>query len=157
MKPIYLISLLVLIVIPVIFIAMRPGDFSPNLSPSSAPTTVPDVEEPAEAPENTVMLDNLSAGDVVSSPLTITGTVPPGWMFEASFPISIMDQNGEIISQGYGEPIPPDEWMSGEPVRFTATLTFETDTEAGIIRFEKDNPSGLPENAESFDVAVNFR
>ena len=108
------------------------------------------------SPEQTVLLDNLESGDTVASPLTITGTVPAGWMFEASFPISVLDADKNAITQSYGSPIPPDDWMSGRPVRFTATLTFETDAESGFIRFEKDNPSGLPENAASYDLPVNF-
>lgn len=149
MKPIYWLLVIILIAVPVYILFNRSA--VPQPTPPPTPTS-----EPENVDSSIIQLDNLEAGSTVSSPLTITGTVPPGWMFEASFPITLFDDNGEIITQSYGEPIPPDDWMSGEPVRFTATLTFETDAESGFIRFEKDNPSGLPENAESYDVAVNF-
>lgn len=135
---------IVIIIIAILLVFINP---TPTVSPVS--TQEPD-------PYEEVILDNLPAESSVTSPLTISGTVPPGWMFEASFPITVLDENRNIITQGYGEPIPPANWMSDEPVRFSATLSFETDAESGYIRFEKDNPSGLPENADSQEIPVNF-
>jgi hypothetical protein len=47
--------------------------------------------------------------------------------------------------------------MTEEFVPFTATLTFEQpETETGFLVLEKDNPSGLPEQADELRIPVSF-
>ena len=50
------------------------------------------------------------------------------------------------------------DWMTEEFVPFKAMLEFSAPTTAtGTLVLEKDNPSGLPENADSLIVPVKFR
>jgi hypothetical protein len=49
------------------------------------------------------------------------------------------------------------EWMTEEFVPFEAVVEFDDPAvEKGILVFEKDNPSGLPENADEFRIPVFF-
>jgi len=91
----------------------------------------------------------------VRSPLTITGEARGNWYFEASFPVKIVDANGKLLGQHYAEA--QGEWMTTDFVPFRSTLNFSTSTTAtGFLVLEKDNPSGLPENAAEIRIPVRF-
>lgn len=116
-------------------------------------TFVETLETPATEP---VVLQGFSAGQVVTSPLKLSGTALGTWFFEASFPVKLYDaHNAELattVAQATGE------WMTTEPVGFTATLEFKQPaTDTGYIEFLRDNPSGLPENDASVRMPVKFR
>ena len=98
-----------------------------------------------------------SANMKVVSPLKVTGTVPAGWMFEGVFPIKLVDANQKLIVQGQAKETVPGSWQSGNPVDFTATLTFKTSSASGFLILQNDNPSGIPGNAKSFQVPVVFQ
>lgn len=95
------------------------------------------------------------SNQIISSPLVLEGQARGTWFFEASFPIRLFDANGKelgvAVAQAQGE------WMTQEFVPFLATMEFETPTTAtGALVFEKDNPSGLPEHADSLVMPVRF-
>jgi hypothetical protein len=108
-----------------------------------------------------VTLSNPLANAVITSPLTLTGEAG-GWYFEGSFPVEVVDASGNIIVQG--QATATGDWMTTDFVPFTASLTFTNpytagDPEAekaGKIILRKDNPSGLPENDDSFEVPIRF-
>lgn len=94
-------------------------------------------------------------GDIISSPLRITGEARGVWFFEASFPVSLLDGNGRIIAQMPAQA--QSDWMTAEFVPFSADLRFSLpETKTGTLIFEKDNPSGLPENAAEIRFEVRF-
>lgn len=93
--------------------------------------------------------------DVVASPLTVTGEARGNWYFEASFPVRLIDGDGNelavVPAQAQGD------WMTTDFVPFEVTLTFDRpSTPFGALILEKDNPSGLPENAAFITVPVRF-
>ncbi len=93
----------------------------------------------------------------ITSPLLITGKARGTWYFEASFPIQLVDNNGNVIAQTHAQAT--EDWMTENFVPFTATLTWaSTSTNAtnGMLIFRKDNPSGLPEHDAEMDVPVSF-
>lgn len=93
--------------------------------------------------------------DAVGSPLTIEGEAVGLWFFEGSFPITILDANGNTLGSTIGQA--DGDWMSEDFVLFTANITFTPpDTEKGTLILSKDNPSGLNENADELRVPVNF-
>ncbi len=92
---------------------------------------------------------------VVQSPLVITGKARGTWFFEASFPVRLVDDNGNVIANGYVEA--QSEWMTTDFVPFSGTLTFTTTAKAGTLMLLKSNPSGLPEREESVRVPVRFQ
>lgn len=92
---------------------------------------------------------------LVQSPITVSGEARGNWYFEASFPVRLLDANGNLLVA-----VPAHargEWMTPEFVPFEATLAFATPkTETGTLVFAKDNPSGLPEHDLSVSVPVRF-
>lgn len=95
------------------------------------------------------------SGAVIFSPLTVAGKARGAWYFEASFPVRLLDANGNelavIPAQAQGD------WMTENFVPFKAELDFLPPiTETGILVLEKDNPSGLPENADELRIPIKF-
>lgn len=98
---------------------------------------------------------NPKANQIVKSPLLIEGEAKGTWYFEASFPIKIVDANGNILGNTIAQA--QSDWMTENFVQFKAQLIFENpSTEQGAIIFEKDNPSGLPENSGQLQIPVRF-
>jgi hypothetical protein len=93
---------------------------------------------------------------LVTSPYTVRGEARGTWFFEASFPVRLVDANGNVILQHYATA--QGEWMTEEFVPFTSTLTFSTPaTATGWLILERDNPSGLPQYADELRIPVRFR
>ncbi|MDO8482161.1 MAG: Gmad2 immunoglobulin-like domain-containing protein [bacterium] len=91
----------------------------------------------------------------VASPLKVSGKAVGNWYFEASFPIKILDENGDTL--GVSPAQAKGDWMTTEFVPFEVTLTFEKPTtQTGTLVLMKDNPSGLPENDDSISIPVSF-
>lgn len=101
-----------------------------------------------------------TAGATVTSPVTLTGEARGPWYFEATFPVAIVDWNGQIIGEGYVEAT--DEWMTEEFVPFSGEVTFDVAlvqgqySASGTIIFQKSNASGLPEHDDAFEIPVVF-
>jgi hypothetical protein len=93
--------------------------------------------------------------DLIKSPVTIEGEARGTWYFEASFPIKIFDANGKQLGM-----IPAQaqtDWMTTKFVPFKAVLQFETSTtKKGTLVLEKDNPSGLSQNADQLTIPIYF-
>lgn len=94
-------------------------------------------------------------GTLVTSPLQITGQARGYWFFEASFPVKLLDAQGNELATGVVTA--EGEWMTEEFVPFKAELTFSKPAvSTGTLLLMKDNPSGLPENDDSLRVPVKF-
>ena len=123
------------------------------------PVSVPDgdtdqdTEEPAQNDKLKVFYP-LPNG-VVSSPLEVRGEARGTWYFEASFPVRLEDANGQVLVQHYA--MAEGEWMTEDFVPFKSTLVFtKPQTSTGTLILEKDNPSGLPQNADELRIPVRF-
>ncbi|MFH0912499.1 MAG: Gmad2 immunoglobulin-like domain-containing protein [Patescibacteria group bacterium] len=98
----------------------------------------------------------LQEDSLIKSPLKINGRARGNWFFEASFPIQILDQNDQVLAQALG--IAQGDWMTEDLVPFTAEIKFEMPLgDTGKLVLKKDNPSGLPDNDDSFIIPVRFR
>lgn len=106
--------------------------------------------------QDLIRLTNIQPGDKISSPLEITGEARGTWFFEASFPITILDDSGNIIVEGHAEATA--DWMTEEFVGFKATLQFTTpqNVTKGFLVLHKDNPSGLAQNDDELKIPVKF-
>ncbi len=92
---------------------------------------------------------------VIASPIAISGSAK-GWYFEATFPIKIMDGDGMIL--GSGQARAQGDWMTTSSVPFLASISFTNPKySTGTILFQKDNPSGLPQNDKELIVPIRFR
>ncbi len=91
-----------------------------------------------------------------ASPLPISGRAPGNWFFEASAPVTLTNWDGLIIGEGHIEAV--GNWMTTDYVPFTGSLVFSGDTlyERGFLIFNKDNPSDLPENADSAQMTIKI-
>jgi len=102
---------------------------------------------------NLIKIINPRPNQTIATPLTIEGEARGSWFFEASFPIKLLDSSGTEIARGIAQA--QSDWMTENFVPFTATLQFDVATETkGILILEKDNPSGLPQNADELRVPV---
>lgn len=98
---------------------------------------------------------NLSAGQTISLPMTISGTVPGNWFFEGSFPVFVRDQSGVPIAVALAQTTA--DWMTTNMIPFTVTLPVVNYQGPGTIVFTKDNPSGEPQFDASVTVNVVFQ
>ncbi len=110
----------------------------------------------ADQKADLIRITNPRPGDEVRNPLTVTGEARGYWYFEASFPLTLVDDAGVEVAVGHAEA--QGEWMTEEFVPFIGTLTFtEAPTTAtGQLMLHKDNPSGLPEHDDVLIVPIIF-
>lgn len=103
-----------------------------------------------------IRIDSPRPNQTITSPLTITGEARGYYFFEASFPVVLLDKDGEVLVEHFATA--GSSWMTEEFVPFTATLEFEKSAsgEKGTLILKRDNPSDLPENDASLEVPVIF-
>ena len=113
------------------------------------------VEEIKTGKEDLIRVLTPRLNQIIESPVVIEGEARGYWFFEASFPIELLDANrtplGVAVAQAQGE------WMTEDFVPFQATLYFDPPTaERGTLVLKKDNPSGLPEHDDKFEIPVTL-
>ena len=102
-----------------------------------------------------IRVNNPRPNQEIASPLMIEGEARGTWYFEASFPIRLLDEEGNELAVAIAQA--QDEWMTEEFVPFKATLEFDTpETSVGTLVFQKDNPSGLPEHDDELLMPIRF-
>lgn len=112
---------------------------------SAAPQGIADV----------LTIETPLANSTVTSPLTVQGSARGMFYFEASFPVELQDANHNEIVVAPAQA--QEEWMTENFVPFLGTLTFEKPTtKSGFLVFKKDNPSGLPEHDQKFELPIRF-
>ena len=105
--------------------------------------------------DDLITVDTPLPNTAVQSPLEISGKARGPWYFEAQFPVTLVDGNGTVLAQAPAHA--QGDWMTNDYVPFTAVLTFNAPTTAtGTLILKKDNPSGLPQNADQLEVPVSF-
>lgn len=120
----------------------------------SEPSEEPEVIEPTSY-KDLIRVDSPVSNSVIQSPVSISGQARGNWFFEASFPVQVVDGNGTVIGNGIAQA--DGEWMTTEYVPFMVSVTFSTPTtDSGEIVLEKQNASGLPENADEFRIPIRF-
>lgn len=104
---------------------------------------------------NIIWVESPLPEDVVINPITLTGWARGSWYFEASFPIKVLDADGNLLGQVAAQA--QGDWMTDEYVQFFASLEFTPPaTATGTLVLEKDNPSGLPELASELRLPIRF-
>ncbi len=151
-----IIGILLIILVGTGYLVITSPKAEQILQPTATTTT---QQTPAPVTQN-VPVSGLQvtaplANQVVSSPLTITGKANGLWYFEGSFPVKLVDANNTVLGTGIAQS--QGEWATTTLTNFSLTLTFVTpQTATGTLIFEKDNPSGLPQNAGTYLVPVQF-
>jgi hypothetical protein len=106
-------------------------------------------------PGDSLRVDAPQPGQTVSSPLVVRGSARGPYYFEATFPVTLLDGNGNRLVQSYAQA--QGEWMTTDWVPFTATLAFPAPTTAtGTLVLENANPSGDPARALAHRIPVRF-
>lgn len=94
---------------------------------------------------------------VTGKAFSVIGKARGSWYFEASFPVKVLDANGNALARGIAQA--QSDWMTADFVPFKADIKIP-DTYIGKARLvlEKDNPSGLKENnaSMSFDFTIEY-
>jgi hypothetical protein len=105
---------------------------------------------------NLITIENPRPNSEISSPLTVKGEARGYWFFEASFPVRLMDSGGNVVAKGIAQA--QEEWMTEDFVAYHVTLSWTSPFKGkGMLILEKDNPSGLPQNADELHVPVMIR
>ena len=94
------------------------------------------------------------SNSVISSPLVVKGEAPGAWFFEASFPVKLIDGEGNILvtepAKAQSDP------LTENFIPYETLLEFNTTATSGYLVLTNDNPSGLPENELSVKIPVLF-
>ncbi len=113
----------------------------PTAPPSSSATTT-QATAPAAPVTDIARVTAPAANATVTSPLHVTGIAPADWYFENSFPVSLVDAQGNTIAEAPATP--RVNWMENtEPKEFDATLTF-TATGPATLVLQEDNSGDRP-------------
>ncbi len=92
-------------------------------------------------------------GQIITSPLTLTGQAKGSWYFEASAPVKLVDEQGKELAAGNIQA--QGDWMTTDYVPFKGELKFlNTATTSGTLILQNDNPSGLPANQRELKIPV---
>ena len=96
-------------------------------------------------------------GAVTGKEFTVKGEARGTWYFEASFPIDVLDAEGNVLVSTHAEA--QSDWMTEEFVPFKAEVKVpDTYTGAAVLLLKNDNPSGEPEQdrAASFPITIEY-
>ena len=125
----------------------------PRSADGPVPAPLPQLQT-AEKP-NLLSVETPAVNERITSPVLVRGRARGFWFFEASFPVKVLDKNGEVLGSGIAEA--QSEWMTEDFVPFMAVISFRpTESETGTLVLEKDNPSGLPEHADELRMPIRF-
>jgi hypothetical protein len=120
----------------------------PTDSPVITPTVSPDVNVPT--------LSNPTAGEKVTSPLTITGTASVAWIYQGSFPVKIIDSQSNLVAQGTAKEIVKGSWKTEDPVNFSVTLPFSTTDSSGFLVLTANSSESGTLSPQSIQIPINF-
>lgn len=96
-------------------------------------------------------------GAVTGKDFSVIGKARGNWYFEASFPIDVLDKDGNILVKSYATA--QGEWMTTEFVPYKGEIKIP-DTYMGpaTLVLHKDNASGEPDKdaSISFPIVIEY-
>lgn len=104
--------------------------------------------------EMPIVVNNIEDNQEVSNPIKIEGKARGNWFFEASFPVELIDTDGNILASAIATA--EGDWMTTEFVNFTVNIEYDkpTSTRHALLILSKDNPSDNPEFDQSIFIPV---
>lgn len=94
-------------------------------------------------------------GDLVRSPLTVTGSAPSDWYFEGEFPIRLLDSRGTVLGKSLARA--QRGWTRAGAVPFIAHFTFRrARASEGVLVLEKEILTGRRVNPVLWRIPVRF-
>ena len=122
---------------------------------STNPTPTSTNPTPTSSISDLIRVTQPQPNASITSPVIIEGRARGNWFFEASFPVRIVDANGRTLGSGAAQA--QGNWMTTEFVPFRIVLDYSVPTTTrGTLILEKDNPSGLRENARELRIPIVF-
>jgi len=118
------------------------------------------TEEQKSSAQNEAVLDLIQVekplpNEDIQSPMTVTGKARGMWYFEGDFQILLKDKDDNVLARTPATAQGP--WMTEDFVPFVASLAFEApDDERGELVLQRANPSGKPENNQTYSIPVLF-
>ncbi len=109
------------------------------------------------ASADNIKIESPFPGAVTGKEFSVVGQARGTWFFEASFPVELLDKDGNVLASGIAQA--QGEWMTTEFVPFKVDLKApESYIGPATLVLKKDNPSGLPENdaSISFPITVEY-
>lgn len=131
-----------------LFTTPAPADRGGTNATSTATTT-------GGALHDRVVIDAPKSGQTVFKSFTATGKAPGNWYFEASFPIKVVDPQGNVVATGQATAL--SDWMTTADVPFKADIRIDSYTGPATLVLMRDNPSGLPANDDSVSVPITVQ
>lgn len=110
----------------------------------------------AACPTSLINISSPKAEDVVSSPVSISGSAQAGWGIFEGQAGTVTLYDGKENNLGTAILTVIDDWMQPE-VQFTASLNFANFADGiGKLVFKNDNASGDPARDKRYEMPVNF-
>ncbi|MDD5721287.1 MAG: Gmad2 immunoglobulin-like domain-containing protein [Candidatus Pacebacteria bacterium] len=111
----------------------------------------------AEQKKDLIRVFSPQPNDVIKNSIDIKGEARGNWFFEASFPIKLINTEGKEVPLSQGYIMTSANWMTTDFVPFEQVVTFHTQKAGkGKLILMKDNPSGLPQNADELVIPISF-
>ena len=105
------------------------------------------------ADDDMIVVDNVTPGITVLPQFKVFGKARGTWYFEASFPVSVVAEDGRTIAQGHAEA--QSDWMTEEFVPFMADVQLtESYSGPATLVLHKDNPSGEASRDASLEMPI---
>ena len=121
-------------------------------TPAKRNSTKPDTSAPLPLSKKVTVAEP-KEGAVLGRAFTVAGKAPGPWFFEATFPIQVRDDQGNVIGRSHANA--QGEWTTENLVAFTATVNIDANYSGpATLILLKDNPSGLPENDDSVSFSI---
>ena len=112
--------------------------------------------KPSDDLSDIIIVDSPTPDQLISSPLIIEGKARGTWFFEATFPVKLLDYDGNVIMEYYAQT--DEEWMTEDFISFRAELSYERPaTDTGTLLLIKANPSDIREYDAQIEIPVRFR
>ncbi len=143
----YIIAILVLIVIAV---GLQYGakHWKTTNAPESKATYT-------NASADLIVVDLPFPGAVVGKDFSVIGKARGTWYFEASFPVKVLDKDGNVLAQMPAQA--EGGWMTENFVPFKADIKIpETYIGPATLILKNDNPSGDPTRDKSISFPINI-
>lgn len=113
----------------------------------------PDTFTYKNASSDLITVDLPYPGAVIGNTFSVTGKARGTWYFEASFPISVVDEKGLVIATSVAQA--GSDWMTTEFVPFKASVTTpENFNGKATLILNNDNPSGIKEKSMSVALPI---
>ncbi len=92
-------------------------------------------------------------GAVTGKTFSVMGEARGTWYFEASFPIELLDADGNVLATAIAQA--KTDWMTEDFVPFNVEVAApESYIGPATLVLKRDNPSGLPEHDRSISIPI---